>query len=140
MKHFLFCILLFNFINITATQKEPIEKPTKENYGANYIVAQQLYNLMISSEFLKNPKKWDDAKIICCKCNHITTSDKLWAYGMAYKKEELLQELLSIFNNESTQDLTLFTLKTYTELQKKCHNCFQYNGYYISEEQPIQQS
>ena len=52
---------------------------------------------------------------------------------MAYTKEELLQELLSIFNNGSTEDLALFTLKAYQEHQIKCSNCFQYNGYYIAQ-------
>jgi hypothetical protein len=130
--------MLCSHINIIATQKNPIEKPTKENYGSDYPIVQKFHNLITSPEFLKNPKKLECAKIICFNCNHITTADKLWAHGMAYGKEELLQELLSIFNNGSTQDLTLFTLKTYTELQKKCLNCFKYSGYYIPEQQSSQ--
>jgi len=132
MKHFLFLmisIMLCNHIDILATQKNQ----TEENSGSNDFISQQLYNLLTSPEFFKNPKKWDGAKIICFKCNHITTADKLWAHAMAYTKEELLQELLSIFNNGSTEDLALFTLKAYQEHQIKCSNCFQYNGYYIAQ-------
>ncbi len=104
-----------------------------KNSDSSDFISQQLYNLLTSPEFLKNPKKWDGAKIVCFKCNHITTADKLWAHAMAYTKEELLQELLYVFNNGSTQDLALFTLKAYQKHQIKCHGCFQYNDYYISQ-------
>ena len=86
MKHFLFCILsilLCNFTDIVATQKSPIEKPTKENSGANYFAAQQLYNLITSPAFFNNPEKWDKASIACCKCHKFTSSGKLWAHGMS---------------------------------------------------------
>ena len=96
MKQILFFILcILNFTNITYSRQDP---------NSTYFNAQQFFNLITSPEFLKNPKKWDRAKIICCNCNDVTTSDKLWAYGMAYGEDEILQELLSIFNNGSTQD------------------------------------
>lgn len=126
--------MLCNHIDVISAQKNPIEEPTQKNYSNDNFIAQQFYNLITSPEFLKNPKKFENSKIVCFNCNHITTADTLWAYGMAYGKKELIQELLSIFNNGSTQDLALFTLKTYTELQKKCLNCFQYSGYYIPEQ------
>ena len=72
MKQILFFILYtLSFASITYSRQDP---------NSTYFNAQQFFNLITSSEFLKNPKKWDAATIICNNCNHITTSDKLWAF------------------------------------------------------------
>ncbi len=140
MKRSLFCmlfIMLCNFSDTVAIQKDPTKKQTSPNLNlyTYYFMIKEYYNLFTTPEFLKNNKKMDDAKITCCQCNYPMTASKLWAYSVVYTREPLLQELLSIFYNGTTEELTLFTLAQHQKYQIDCSHCGDYHDYYIPEQQ-----
>ncbi len=140
MKRSLFCMLCIMLCNIpdtVAIQKNPTKKQMSPNlnFYTYYFMIKEYYNLFTTPEFLKNHRKMDNAKIICSQCNYSMTASKLWAYSVVYTREPLLQELLSIFYNGTTEELTLFTLTQHQKYQIDCSHCGDYHGYYIQEEE-----
>ena len=144
MKRSLSCILfiiLFNSTTINPVQKQSKNTTLQKHeftssWYYNYFVVKEFYNLITSPALLNNPQKMNDASITCCKCHKLTSSHKLWAYFMAYNQEPLLQKLIFTLNNGTTEELALFTLQKYRELEIRCDHCFTHSGWYIPESRP----
>lgn len=138
MKHYLLYILflsLFNCIDIHATESNSTDREFKKyQIYTYYFIIKEFYNLFTTPYFFTHHTKMTNAKIACCKCDRMMSATTLWAYSTVYVQESLLTELLSVFYNQSIEELILFTFDQHQKLEIPCNFCKKYNGYYIPEQ------
>ena len=139
---FIFCIMLFSHSNITTIEDHHEHIVINEKGERSFtlyalcFIMKEFLNHSLEIVFFIDHQKMTDAKIACCKCNYLMNTSNLWSHFLLRINKPLLDQIMSHVYHGTTEDLTLFTLKTYQEHKIQCDRCFEYNNWYIPEQLP----
>lgn len=139
MKHLILCILLFDFINVAATQDNQEYMITHANgeksptLYASYFLVKEFFKMDLHHYFIDH-KKIKQAAIHCCKAHHKSDAHDLWIALIFKFNETPIDELKNYIYNKSTEELSSFVLQKHQELEIYCPYCGEYSGYYIPEQ------
>ncbi|OGB86652.1 hypothetical protein A3J41_01950 [candidate division TM6 bacterium RIFCSPHIGHO2_12_FULL_38_8] len=133
MNYFLIKILLMSAMSyslIFAAHDHTLMNPRKALYGYYFMIKECINSYILFTYFVDH-KKVEQAKIVCCACNHAVNSQNFYAYLAANVKPILIRKLIRIVTLGSAAQIAQFLFDMHEKYKIACPVCRKYIAWRI---------